>query len=460
MAAAGLDLLDLHDVAVGFQMHVVEQAYRRHDEAHFPGELAPERLDLFGQLVLSVLSVDERQKGVADLDLEFVHRQGGRDRLFGRLRVRGLGPGDHLVGGLPGLRAGGGEGEIARAACQREERDHWDARQQRHHAHHGRRHAERLGVPGKLAGERLVGRLVLAGLRDEQARRGRDDQRGDLRHEAVADGQERVGLRRLAEGQPVLRHADDHAGDDVDEGDHQAGNGVAAHEFRRAVHGAEEARLVFQRLASRLCGHLVDQTRRQVCVDGHLLAGHRIEAEPRRDLRDAARAFGDHDEIHDHEDREHDQPDHEIAAHHEAAEGLDDVAGGRRALVAILQDQPCRGEVERQPQHGRDQQHRGKGGELQRRLDEQRRHQDQHGECDRDGQRHVEHHGRQRHDEHDQDRHDAHGGRPAPPVALPVAGGFPAAAGITAVVSLMPAPAASWEKSARQDLPRGWLAGG
>ena len=48
------------------------------------------------------------------------------------------------------------------------------------------------------------------------------------------------------------------------------------------------------------------------------------------------------------------------------------------ALVAVRQDQAGRGEIERQPQHGGDQQHGREGGEFERRLDEQRRHQDQH----------------------------------------------------------------------------------
>ncbi len=45
--------------------------------------------------------------------------------------------------------------------------------------------------------------------------------------------------------------------------------------------------------------------------------------------------------------------------------------------MAVRQDQARRGEVERQPQHGDDQQDGREGRELQRRLDEQRRHQDQ-----------------------------------------------------------------------------------
>ena len=47
--------------------------------------------------------------------------------------------------------------------------------------------------------------------------------------------------------------------DDVDE-HRQAGNGIAAHEFRSTVHRAEEAAFVFKLLAALLGGFLVDQT--------------------------------------------------------------------------------------------------------------------------------------------------------------------------------------------------------
>ena len=57
-----------------------------------------------------------------------------------------------------------------------------------------------------------------------------------------------------------------------------------------------------------------------------------------------------------------------LPRHHEVAEGLDDVAGGGGAFVAVGEDQAGRGEVEREPQHGRDQQHGREGGELERRA--------------------------------------------------------------------------------------------
>src|SRR5690606_16709544 len=111
------------------------------------------------------------------------------------------------------------------------------------------------------------------------------------------------------------------------------------------------------------------------------------------------------------QDREHDDADDEIAAHHEVAEGLDDVAGGVGALVAVREDEAGGGETERQPQHGGDQQDGRERGEFQRRVDEQRRHQDQHRDDDRDRQRDVEQQRRQRQYQHDQYRQHADGER-------------------------------------------------
>jgi hypothetical protein len=62
-------------------------------------------------------------------------------------------------------------------------------------------------------------------------------------------------------------------------------------------------------------------------------------------------------EVHDHQDREDDDADDEVAAYHEIAEGLDHVAGGLGALVPMRQDEARRSEIERQPQHGGDQQY-------------------------------------------------------------------------------------------------------
>ena len=91
--------------------------------------------------------------------------------------------------------------------------------------------------------------------------------------------------------------------------------------LRGAVHGAEEGRFLLQLLAALLGLVLVDQAGGQVGVDRHLLAGHGVQGEAGRDFGDAARALGDDDEVHDHQDGEDDHADDEVAAHHQLAEG-------------------------------------------------------------------------------------------------------------------------------------------
>ena len=215
----------------------------------------------------------------------------------------------------------------------------------------------------------------------------------------------------VCESQALLDDADDHAADDVDENDQQAGDSVAAHEFGCTVHGTEEPAFVFQHLTAPARFLLIDRAGGHFGVDRHLLARHRIEMEAGGDFRDAARTFGDDHEIHDDQNREYDDADHEVAAHHKIAEGLDDVAGSVGSFVSVREDEACRCKVERQPQHRRDQQHGREGGKFQRRVDEQCRHQDQHREDDRYCQREVEQQRRQRQDQNDQDGEDADGKR-------------------------------------------------
>ena len=187
----------------------------------------------------------------------------------------------------------------------------------------------------------------------------------------------------------------------------QAGDRIAAHEFRGAVHRTEEGAFLLQFAAAQLRFLLVDHAGRKVGVDRHLLAGDGVEGEARADFGDTRRALGDDDEVDDDQDQEDDQADDEIAAHHQLREAGDDVAGGVRALVAMRQDHARRRDVERQAEHGGDQQDRREGREIERPLDPQRHHQDQHRERDREGQPDVDQEGRDRQEQHRQDDDDA-----------------------------------------------------
>ena len=101
----------------------------------------------------------------------------------------------------------------------------------------------------------------------------------------------------------------------------------------------------------------VDEAGGEIGVDRHLLAGHGVQGEARRDFGDARRTAGDDDEVHDHQDREHDHADDELAAHHELRERRDHFARGVLAGLAVGEDEARRGDVEREPQQRRQQQH-------------------------------------------------------------------------------------------------------
>ena len=87
-------------------------------------------------------------------------------------------------------------------------------RGQRHQ--HARRQQQRLGasedLPVKFRSQLAVG----AGARNDQAAGNRNHERRNHRHQAVADGQDRVGFERLAKVHAMLQNADQESGDDID----------------------------------------------------------------------------------------------------------------------------------------------------------------------------------------------------------------------------------------------------
>ena len=258
----------------------------------------------------------------------------------------------------PGAEAGAGR--------QQEERNLGQAGDEAEHDQHARRDGDGLRVGGELRADvlaQVVALLLAADARHDDAGAGGDEDGGDHAHQTVADGEQRVLLRRVADLHAPLHHADDEAADDVDDGDDDAGDGVALHELHRAVHGAEQLALALEVAALALALLHVDGAGAQVRVDGHLLAGHGVEGEARGDFGDALRALGDDDEVHDGEDDEDDRADDEVALDHEVTERDDDLA-----RVAGEQDQAGRGDGQRQPVHRRDQQQRREHRQLQRRA--------------------------------------------------------------------------------------------
>ncbi len=229
-------------------------------------------------------------------------------------------------------------------------------------------------------------------------------QRGNLRHQAVADRQDGIGLHRIHDGYVVHRDADDQSADDVDQGDDDAGDGVALHELHGAVHRAVELTFARQAFTPRAGLLEIDDAGAQIGVDAHLLARHRVQGESGRDFGHALGALGDHDELDQGNDQKDDGADNEIAADDEHAEGSDDLA-----CIRFEQNEAGGGDVERQSVKSRDQQQGWKGRNLDGAGDIDRHHQDGDGHCDVDGQEDVEQEGREGNDhqaDHDSDHGD------------------------------------------------------
>ena len=102
-----------------------------------------------------------------------------------------------------------------------------------------------------------------------------------MRDQAVADGQQRVALRRLFYRQMVLQHAENEPANNVDQRDDDAGDGITFDELHRAVHGAVELRFSLQTATAPGCLLLGDRPGAQISVDAHLLAWHGVERETR-----------------------------------------------------------------------------------------------------------------------------------------------------------------------------------
>ncbi len=253
---------------------------------------------------------------------------------------------------------------------------------------------QRLGIFEQLAEYRCPHVLVGILTGNDDGRGNGEQERGDLGDQTVTDGEQGIDLGRFAEGELVLHHADDEAADDVDEEDHDAGDGIPLHEFGGTVHGAVEVRFLSHVLTALLGLFLVDETGVQVRIDGHLLAGHGVKGEAGAHLGDPARTLGDHHEVDDHQDHEDDDAHGIVAADHHVAERLDHMACRRAAVVAFQQHHPGGGNVEGEPQQGGDQQHSGEGGKFQGAAGIDRHQQHHDGEGDIEGEEDIQHQGR------------------------------------------------------------------
>ena len=342
------------------------------------------------QQFAALIGIDQSDQRVADFKREIVERQ----QRIERVRLNGSG----LVGAGASAAALSSAGGIF---CSRQAIVHSTATM---------RKKENFGMPGirpmanmaaagdpeharlgeKLLAEISAQRFVGGGAGDHQASGDGDQQRRNHGDQAVAHGEDGVGLQRVAEGNVELEDSDQKSGDDVDGGEQNGGQRVALAEAGGAVHGAVELGFAGHRFAAGARLVFVDQSGVQVGVDGHLFAGHGVQGEARRDLGGAHRAVADHQKLNGDQGDEQHEADHVVAAHHKLPEGGDHVAGGGGAFIAVQQNAARAGQVQRQPEESEQQQQAGKDGELHRAQDVNRREQDHHRRGDAHGQQQVE----------------------------------------------------------------------
>ena len=187
-------------VMVGAKLHVVLDTHRGQHETHLGGDRPTQALDLLGQPWR--IAARERQQAVAQLQPDHVHPQRIADRLFGCDRHRCLVR--HRDARVLVAQPGG----AARKTGERHERQHRQARQQREHGRHSRGHRQRLRTAAELTDQGGIGGALHAALGHHDTGGGRDQQRGDLRHEAVAGGQRGEGRGCIGEGHAVPQQTD------------------------------------------------------------------------------------------------------------------------------------------------------------------------------------------------------------------------------------------------------------
>ena len=315
--------------------------------------------------------------------------QGGAGRRPGRYSGRCGAPAAQL------------EGERRQPRRQRQQHVPREARQEPQHRQRRRSDPVRPVLLRELANHLGAQGGPFRAARDDHAGRGGDEQRRQLRDQAVADGQGDVGVDGDPPRLAVDRGADDEAAGDVDRRDEDADPHVAGDELAGAVHRAVEVRLPLQ-LGLPGGGLLrADQTGAVLRVDRHLFARQRFQREAGGHLGDAGRPLGDDHELHGDDEDEDDQTDHVSGrarrADHEGAERAHDLS---REAGALRQDETGRGDVERQTEHRRDQQQGRKRREVQGVAvvqDDQDREQ---AAGDVDGHEEVEHERRQRDHQH------------------------------------------------------------
>ncbi len=384
------------------RLNVVADAHGGDDDAEVEGDLSANHADAIEEIA-ALGGVHEPHQAVADFQL---HRVQVED-LFDFVRF-------FFCGFVFFVGGGGGEFLLAPRHRHRQQGATGSQHEQRalgqageHHQHDEHAGDEQgLGLGENLADDLFAEIILAAGAGDDQARGQGNDESGDLADQAVADGQFGVECEAIEQGPVVLEHADVQAAQDVDEGDDDAGDGVAAHEFAGAIHGAVEIGLLCDVGAAFSRFGFVDDSGVEVGVDGHLFAGHRVQGESSGNFGNSRGAFGDDGKLDDHDDDEDDDADGQGTLGDEIGEGVDDFAGGGHGGVGVAgavaggENQPHGGDVQHQAKEGQCQQKGREDGQLERAGNVNGRHHHNDREGDVEAEQDVQNLRRQRNQDH------------------------------------------------------------
>ena len=124
-------------------------------------------------------------------------------------------------------------------------------------------------------------------------------------------------------------------------------------ETGRAIHRPAEFRFALHPFPPCPGLLLIDDAGVQIGIDRHLLTRHSVESKAGCDLGRADCAVGYHQKLNGNQREKEDEANDVIAADHELTKRFDDFARSCCAFIAVQQNAPRAGQVERQAQQGK-----------------------------------------------------------------------------------------------------------
>ena len=159
--------------------------------------------------------------------------------------------------------------------------------------------------------------VLRRGARDQNTRRRGGDQRRDLRHQTIADRQQREPLQRLRHRHVFLHDTDREPTYDIDQRDENRSHRITLSESDGAIHGAVEFGFLAD-LHPPFAGFLlIDDSSVQVGINRKLLARQRVQRESGSDFRNTNRAVIDHDVLDYDQNQENDDSNCVVPADNE-----------------------------------------------------------------------------------------------------------------------------------------------